>query len=106
MTRALEVRLRGYQDQPFTPSALRERVTALPGRVEHVGDDWWLVGQIIDTIAGVELAVYCRPPRLRLTEVPSRFIEPGPPSFIAEDAIPMTPPRYLKPSPKSTDPHE
>lgn len=105
MTRALEARIRTYRDQPFTSSALRERVTALPGRVEHLGDDWWVVGQVIDTIAGVELEVHCRPPRLRLSDVPHTSIAPGPPTFIGPDDIPMTPPRYWKQPPEtSTDP--
>ena len=96
MTRALEVRIRSYLDQPFTASALMERVTALAGRPEPLGDDWWCVGQIIDTIAGVELEVHCRPPRLRLSEVPNRYIEPSPPSFIADGAEQMGPPRYWR----------
>lgn len=94
MTRALEVRIRRYLDQDYTASALMERVTALAGRPEPLGDDWWRVGQIIDTIAGVEFAVHCRPPRIRLGERPSGWVAPASPSFIAEDAEPMAPPRY------------
>lgn len=96
MTRALEAQLRRYRDQPYTPSALRERITALPGRVEHRGDDWWLVGQIIDTIVDRQLEVLCRPPRLRLREISRPAHRASDPSFIAEDAEPMGPPRYWK----------
>jgi hypothetical protein len=103
MTRALEVRIRRYLDQDYTASALQERVTALPGRPEHLGSDWWRVGQIIDTIAGVELAVECRPPRLRLTDMPSRYIAPSPPSFIADDAEPIGPARYWQKPPGRRD---
>lgn len=96
MTRALAVRLRGYAGQDFTESALLERVTALPGRMEHLGDDWWAIGHLIDTIAGCEIEVRCRPPRLALREVPRPQHDPGSPSFIPEDAAPMAPPRYWR----------
>jgi hypothetical protein len=98
MTRALEVRLRTYQGQAFTESALLERVTAMPGRVEHVGDDWWSVGFIVDTIADVEIEVRCRPPRVAMSERLRPTSDPGSPSFIAEDAQPMGPPRYWRKS--------
>ena len=84
LTRALAVQIARYAGQPYTPAALQERITALPGRIEHLGGDWWRVGVIHDTIAGIELEMLlaparrCRPPRIRLREVPSGWVEPGP----------------------------
>lgn len=97
LTRALAVQIARYDGQDFTPSALQERVTALPGRTEHLGDDWWLIGVIHDTIAGQEIEVTCRPPRIQLREVPSRWVEPEAPTFIGEDETPTgTNPRYWR----------
>ena len=84
LTRALAVQIARYDGQAYTPSALQERITALPGRTEHLGDDWWLVGVIHDTIAGQELEVTCRPPRIRLVEVPSCWVEPAAPVVMPE----------------------
>ena len=86
LTRALAVQIARHEGQPFTPAALQERVTALPGRLLHLGDDWWLVGVIHDTIAGQEIEVTCRPPRIRLREVPSRWVEPADPVVMAAPA--------------------
>lgn len=84
LTRALAVQINRYQGQPYTPAALAERITALPGRTEHLGDDWWLVGVIHDAIAGMEWEVQCRPPRLQLREVPDRWAAPPPPVMAPE----------------------
>lgn len=93
MTRALEATLQRYAGQPYSASALRERITALPGRIEPLGDDWWRVGRIIDTIADTEHDVQCRPPRLRLHEVASPELPPDRPP----ELVPETPhSRHLK----------
>ena len=87
LTRALAVQINRYQGQPYTAAALAERITALPGRITPLGDGWWLVGVVHDAIAGIEQDVLVRagrPPRLRLIEVPSSWVEPPPPVMMPE----------------------
>lgn len=87
LTRALAVTLQRYDGQPYTEAALLERITALPGRITPLGDGWWLVGVVHDAIAGIEQDVLVRagrPPRLRLIEVPSSWVEPPPPVMMPE----------------------
>ncbi|MFT4040698.1 MAG: hypothetical protein QM692_21135 [Thermomicrobiales bacterium] len=99
MTRALAVRLELHRSPMLTESALRERVTALPGRVESLGDGWWRIGQIIDELADVEHDVLVNPDQRRIgtVERPRPVIEIPEPSYIGPDQEPQgINPRYWR----------
>jgi hypothetical protein len=91
---------RGYQDddryQHYTEAAMLEQVCGFERDAVDLGDGWWLVGKILDVIAGVELEVLCRPGQtIRLREIVEPVVEKAPP-------LPLLPERP-KIAPASTE---
>jgi hypothetical protein len=100
LTRAATIRRNRYRDddryQHYTDAALEEQVCGVEGIVNDLGDGWWLVGTIVDVIAGVELEVLCRPGEtIRVREIVEVERQKSPPK-------PLLPER-LKPMPVSTE---
>jgi hypothetical protein len=82
--RAATLRRRRYQDddryQRYTEAALLEQVCGVEGEAIVIGDGWWMVGRVVDSIAHVELEVLCRPGQMiRLREIVEPVVEKAPP---------------------------
>jgi hypothetical protein len=55
------------------------------GVLFNLGDGWWLVGRVVDVIAGVELEVLCRPGQtIRVREIVEPVVEKAPPVMVPE----------------------
>lgn len=89
MTRALEVQLARYRGQQWSEDALRERVTAVRGRLLPAPQPgWWHIGTIYDELADIELDIWCRPPGIRLlTRTPYHPLTDASPIVDAPDAL-------------------
>src|SRR4051812_7562880 len=82
--RAATIRRNRYRDDEhyrhFTEGALTEHVCGVEGTPHDEGDGWWLVGRVVDLIAGEELEVVCRPGEtIRVREIVEVEREKAPP---------------------------
>ena len=72
--RAATVRRNRYRDDDryrhYTEAALLEQVCGQEGVPQDLGDGWWLVGRVVDSISQIGLEVLCRPGQtIRLREI-------------------------------------
>src|SRR4051812_21511802 len=68
--RAATVRRRRYQDDDryrhYTEAAMLEQVCGVEGVPLELGDGWWRVGIVMDSIAGEQLEVLANPGEQRI----------------------------------------
>jgi hypothetical protein len=92
VNRAATARRRRYQNDDryrrFTEAALFEQVCGVEGAPRDQRDVWWLVGRVVDVIAGVELELLCRPGEtIRVREIVEPVVEKAPPTLLPEKRV-------------------
>jgi hypothetical protein len=92
--RAATWRRNRYRDddryQHYTEGALLEQVCGQVGALFNLGDGWWLVGKVMDVIAGFELEVLVNPGERKIQ---LREIAPPPEKAPPTPMLPAKPKR-------------